>query len=312
MFVGREKELSELERVYNQDGFRLFVVGGCSGSGKTALLKEFCRDKNTIYFTAYRESGRANLVRFSLDIFAHYNDFLHKPFQFWNSAFRYIRSKNDSRIIIVIDELSFLTDRDSMFMSMLRKCIDSELAGSNVFMIIASSDIKLLHKSFLGRLEYTDGSLMLDRFTLNDETVEQLKKQALRQGLSSDSSRMMKFSADEVIIREGEVNSEMYKIISGKAVCYFGYDTDDEYVIGTLKEGRSFGEYSLLTRKPGIYTVTAFTDMLVLKISENEFSNFLTMNAGNSIEIMKNMAGMIHLFKANIDMLRVEQSHSLQ
>ena len=98
----------------------------------------------------------------------------------------------------------------------------------------------------------------------------------------------------------------MYKVIVGKAVMFTGYGTDDEYVIGTLKEGQTFGEYSLLTGKPGVYTVVAFTDVLVLKIEQQDFNKFIEMNASNAIEIMKNMANMINVLKTNIDMLRGE------
>ena len=93
MFIGRKKELDELERVYMQDGFHIFIVAGREGAGKTTLIERFCRDKNTIFFTASRESGRANLQRFSREILAHYKDEQHEPFPFWNSAFEYISNK---------------------------------------------------------------------------------------------------------------------------------------------------------------------------------------------------------------------------
>ena len=35
--------------------------------------------------------------------------------------------------------------------------------------------------------------------------------------MQTESSRMQKFPEDSVIIREGEVRNEMYKIVSGKA-----------------------------------------------------------------------------------------------
>ncbi len=46
--------------------------------------------------------------------------------------------------------------------------------------------------------------------------------------------------------------------------------------------------------------------MLLMRVKQDEFSNFVEMNANNSVEIMKNMANMINVLKTNIDMLREE------
>ena len=49
MFLGREKELSSLEQMYNKDGFQMAVVYGRRRIGKTFLLTEFVKDKNSLY-----------------------------------------------------------------------------------------------------------------------------------------------------------------------------------------------------------------------------------------------------------------------
>ena len=313
MFIGRKKELAELEHAYNLDGFKLFVIGGSYGAGKTTLVEEFCKNKNAILFTADKESRRANLVRFSMDILAHYNDSLHEPFIFWDNAFKYIRdmnSRNSEHIIVVLEKIDELVNKDLMFMDMLRKSIENELINSRIFMIVTSSNTKFLKKEFFTEnaafSSWTAGSLMLERFTLTDDVVELLKAHVSKQTDNISNPRMIKVSADDVIIREGGNSNEMYKIISGKAVCYFDYGTDDELVIGTLKEGRTFGEYSLLTGKPGIYTVVAFTDMLLMRISADDFTKYFELNASNSVEVMKNLAGMLDVLKVNIGMLRKE------
>ena len=324
MFIGRKQELSQLENLYHQDGFQIFVVGGSEGAGKTTLIEEFCKNKPAIFFTASQATGKANLLRFSNEILTHYDDLKHEPFMFWDSAFKYIRDMQDSigewasgsdtnksgKIVVVFDDIELLANRDSVFVNMLRKCIDNELMNSRIFMIISSGDMKFLRSSFLERgavlFHRMSGSVMLEKFTLSDDMVEQLKAQAAKTSTVMTGAKFRKFSADEVIIREGETHTEMYKIISGKALMYTGYETDNEYLLGTLKENRSFGEYSMLTGKAGFYTVTAFTDMLVLRISQEEFEQFISMNASNAVEIMKNMADMINLLSVNIDMLRKE------
>ena len=299
MFIGRVSELAALIRQYRSKGFRVFELYGVEGAGKTALLEEFCREKDAIFFTASNESGRANLAAFSKVVREHYHSKEQTPFMFWSDAFNFIAARQvGSKVILVLDNFNELTDRDPVFMDMLLKCIADGLKNSNIFLVLSGR-----RKALAGRyalvLQKIAKSLMLEKFTLPDDVVGHLKRQA-------DGTKMLKFSEDEVILREGETNTEMYKIVAGRALCYFGYGTEDEYLLGTLKEGHTFGEYSLLTGKPGIYTIVAYSDVLLLKIDQYDFTNFINMNVSNAVEIMKNLARVISVLKVNIDMLRGE------
>lgn len=42
LFVGRENEVTELNAMYEQERFHLFVLYGRKRVGKTTLLNEFC------------------------------------------------------------------------------------------------------------------------------------------------------------------------------------------------------------------------------------------------------------------------------
>ena len=46
MFLGRGQELVELEDLYVQDQFQLFILYGRRRVGKTTLLNEFCKKKD--------------------------------------------------------------------------------------------------------------------------------------------------------------------------------------------------------------------------------------------------------------------------
>ena len=50
VFIGREKELADLEELYLQERFQLFVLYGRRRVGKTTLLNEFCKNKDTIFY----------------------------------------------------------------------------------------------------------------------------------------------------------------------------------------------------------------------------------------------------------------------
>ena len=51
-FIGRQRELSDLNTLYSQDKFQLFVLYGRRRVGKTTLLNEFCKGKDAIFYSA--------------------------------------------------------------------------------------------------------------------------------------------------------------------------------------------------------------------------------------------------------------------
>jgi AAA+ ATPase superfamily predicted ATPase len=72
MFVGREHELAELERLYKRGGFQMVVLYGRRRVGKTALTLRFAQGKPTLSFTAKVQSDAMNLADFSLAIYGYF------------------------------------------------------------------------------------------------------------------------------------------------------------------------------------------------------------------------------------------------
>ena len=64
MFIGRQKELSDLNELYAQESFQLFVLYGRRRVGKTTLLNEFCKGKDTIFSSAEQSKNKLNLEKF--------------------------------------------------------------------------------------------------------------------------------------------------------------------------------------------------------------------------------------------------------
>ncbi len=109
-----------------------------------------------------------------------------------------------------------------------------------------------------------------------------------------------------VIIQEGEVNMDMYKLVSGKAEVYVGYGTENETVIGILSEGSYFGELGLLTQKPSIYTIVMYSDGLLFRITMNEIGDYIKNNERDILAIMRHMANSMYSLKLNIDLLSAD------
>ena len=304
MFIGREKELAELNEAYSENDFCLALVSGQRGTGKTTLLEEFCRNKAAIVLTPSLTSSRANLNAFSAEVLKFCDDEGHEPFMFWDSALSYIAERLAGfRIIVVIDGLDILAKQDTAFMGIFTRVIARTLRNSDVFLAVSCVNPGLLKFSSVSKLISTD--IHLDKF-LTDENIEKLKDNELRTSGEIRQAKFVSLTADSVILNEGATNSEIYKIISGRAVCCLNHGKENEYLLGSLKEGQTFGEFSILTGKPCIYTVTAYTDMLLLRIGREEFIKFLELNAANPVSIMKNMAAMMNVMKVNIDMMNEE------
>ena len=306
MFIGREKELNELQNIYLKPGFWCLLISGVSGVGKTTLLKEFCEGKDAIYFTAEDESSHANLKKFSGLVLGHYGDTLTEDFSTWKALAQYVQKiqSDKGRLIIVLDDFELIANKDPAFLTGFHNIIYNQLFGGQVFLILSSSSIKLV-KNFLSDFDPSNNinNLTLEKF-LSEDAGEKIQTVMSIAKDEAGCAKMLKVSAGDVIIREGQIKSELYKIISGKALCYFDYETENEHVIGTLKENDIFGEYSVLTGEAEICAVVAHSDMLLLRIGADEFEKFILMNASSSVVIMKNMAKMLKILKLNIDLLR--------
>ena len=106
-----------------------------------------------------------------------------------------------------------------------------------------------------------------------------------------------------VIIQEGEANMDMYKIVSGNAEVYIGYKTENEAILGIKSKDDYFGEMGLLTGgKPAIYTVVAYSDMVLMRITDKDIDEFILNNHMDVYRIMQHMAESMYGIKYGMDM----------
>ena len=68
MFIGRERELGVLDKLYRSEKFEFAVIYGRRRVGKTALINEFIKDKKAVYFTGVENSAVQNLDNLSRSI----------------------------------------------------------------------------------------------------------------------------------------------------------------------------------------------------------------------------------------------------
>lgn len=121
-----------------------------------------------------------------------------------------------------------------------------------------------------------------------------------------DQANIRFFDEDDIVIPEGSTNTEMYRIISGKAAIYFDYGKDTEYLVGVISDGRCFGEIGFLTGKPNPFSVVAVTGLMLLGVTSDTFETFVSEEPQYAISIMENLANMVVTMGANINMLKDE------
>ena len=63
MFIGRDRELAELDKLYNSDKFELVVIYGRRRVGKTALINYFIDDKNDIEYVFLKGFMKRNNLK---------------------------------------------------------------------------------------------------------------------------------------------------------------------------------------------------------------------------------------------------------
>lgn len=150
MFIGREKELQEFNEFYNQARFQLFVLYGRRRVGKTTFLKEFCKDKENIFYSAEQSNEKLNLDKFSALVFQHYGETSLEAFTSWTNALTYIHQRQSEKpLVLVLDEFPYLAAINPALLSELQHLIDHLLKTGKLFLVLCGSYMGFMEKEVL-------------------------------------------------------------------------------------------------------------------------------------------------------------------
>ena len=153
MFIGRKDELTELNSLYLQKGFRFVVIYGRRRVGKTALITEFIRGKDNIFYISIEQNDKAALESFSAKVLERFPAVASALdcFSSWDKAFAYITEQaRDNRIVLAIDEYPYLASGNPSISSVLQKNIDSVFQSTNMFLILCGSSMSFMENQVLG------------------------------------------------------------------------------------------------------------------------------------------------------------------
>ena len=152
-FIGRKRELSFLEEKYSSPKGELVFLYGRRRVGKTETLKEFCKDKNSIFYTCTQIEDKKQLKAFSETVRTVFdNNKYFSVFDNWENAFSsvvdYPQNENGKRILI-IDEFPYAVMENNSIASILQKAWDSTLKNENILIILCGSSMSFIEKEIL-------------------------------------------------------------------------------------------------------------------------------------------------------------------
>jgi hypothetical protein len=152
-FINRKSELKLLNDEYNKKNSTFNVIYGRRRTGKTTLIKEFIKDKNSFYFFADTQNEIIQIRRFQSQLSDKFNDSFLKNVNIdsWELIFDYLVSKlnENEKFIFVIDEFQYLTKSNKDFTSIFQRIFDTKLKDKNIMIILCGSLISMMYSEVL-------------------------------------------------------------------------------------------------------------------------------------------------------------------
>lgn len=151
MFIGRERDLDILNRLYESQKFEFAVIYGRRRVGKTALISEFIKDKDAIYFMGVESNEKQNLENFSKNIMEFRAGIqMDTSFLSFQAALEYVFKLGESqRLILAIDEYPYVARASSSLASTLQLLIDKYKDNSKLMLILCGSSMSYMEDHVL-------------------------------------------------------------------------------------------------------------------------------------------------------------------
>ena len=151
MFIGRQRELATLNKLYTSDKFEFTVIYGRRRIGKTALISHFIKDKPTIYFMGVESNAKQNLRNLSQNIMEFSTGMNTKTiFNSFQDALEYVFIvAQTQRLIFVIDEYPYVARSSRSLASTLQMLIDKYKDNSKLMLILCGSSMSYMEDHVL-------------------------------------------------------------------------------------------------------------------------------------------------------------------
>ncbi|ASJ15837.1 ATPase [Thermococcus chitonophagus] len=158
MFHDRERELEKLNEIYSFPGSTFVVIYGRRRVGKTALVKEFLKDKLGLYFFVSEKDETLLLEEYIQEIedklSHHIPRYIKMKFTSLEEIIEFLLEfSQEKKLVVVFDEFqNFKTVKPSLFSS-LQKLWDEKKESSNLMLIAVGSYVGMIKRIFMDRKE---------------------------------------------------------------------------------------------------------------------------------------------------------------
>jgi len=148
MFVGRQKELNEINKLWSSNKPELLIIYGRRRIGKTTLIKKAMEDKCGVYFLARRDRLEAETMRLKeklslqLDMPVTGNSL--------EEIFSGLIKRKKERFMVVIDEFPYLAMKDKRTLSVFQSLWDETLKDSNIMLVLMGSFMSFMISDVAG------------------------------------------------------------------------------------------------------------------------------------------------------------------
>ena len=151
-FVDREEEMMTLQSEYERPGSSLVILYGRRRVGKTALISEFIKGKNALFFLTSEESEAQNRTAFKEKAADFTGNELLRQFdaKSWDILFQTIMQiPFQEKPIIVIDEFQYIGKSNPAFPSIFQRIWEEQLKDRSVMVILCGSLISMMESQTL-------------------------------------------------------------------------------------------------------------------------------------------------------------------
>lgn len=151
MFIGREREVAALDRLYESNKFEFAVIYGRRRVGKTALINHFIDNKEAIYFMGVESNEKQNLENFSKSIIEYSSGIeAETSFLSFQAALEYVfKLAEKKRLILAIDEYPYVARSSKSLASTLQLLIDKYKDTSQLMLILCGSSMSYMEDEVL-------------------------------------------------------------------------------------------------------------------------------------------------------------------
>lgn len=150
--IGRNVELNTLNEAYNQDVGTICVLYGREGMGKTALLKEYTKDKQSLWFYALPGSEKEQKRHFIQAVTAQTNralmTFAEPDDSYEQLIFSALRQMS-GRVVLVIEDFIHLVKASDSFFNDIIKLVSSKTLNVRLQVILTTSSIYFVENNLV-------------------------------------------------------------------------------------------------------------------------------------------------------------------